>query len=179
MISMLQPTETEAGGGQARLTTKIVTKRLKSGEIKRYRYYQLVRTYRKGKAVKSDYIRYIGKEPPPRAHVAANQDQDPLDVAANQDRDMGSSDVAANQASALPDVAANRDAARPPPPLDLEVIEPEGKGFWSFPRYRATCRRCGRRFEMIQFEVELGHYLCPRCRAEIVNLGERSSWPGY
>jgi len=168
VISMLQPTKTE--GGQARLTTKIVTKRLKSGEIKRYRYYQLVKTYRKGKRVKSQYVRYIGKEPPPRAHigVAANQDQDRLDVAANQ-------------ASAPPDVAANRDVARPPPPLDLEVIEPEGKGLgvWSFPRHRATCRRCGGRFEMIKFEVELGHYLCPRCRAEIIKLGERSSWPGY
>jgi len=144
---------------------KVVTKKLKNGTVRRYKYYQLVKTYRKEGKHRTEYVRYLGKEIPPefqhRHHVLANCDRDPAPVD-----------------SLSFDVLANRDAARPPP-LDLEVIEPESKGFWSSPRYRATCRRCGRRFEMIQFEVELGHYLCPRCRAEIVKLGERSSWPGY
>jgi hypothetical protein len=72
-------------------------------------------------------------------------------------------------------VTANRQARDPPPPLDLEVLPPppEGQGLWSFPLYRATCRRCGRKFEMIKFEVELGHYLCHKCRFEIIRLGER------
>ncbi len=54
----------------SRVTTKVVTKRLKSGETRRYRYYQEVATFRVGKQVKSRYVRYIGKLP---SHVAANQ----------------------------------------------------------------------------------------------------------
>jgi len=168
--------------------TKIVTKRLKDGTIKRYRYYQLMRTYRQGKKGKTKYLRYLGKDPRLHLHRNSQPESGSRDVIANRDNpddDSPPSDVIANcdrdpaPLNSLPlDVLANRDAARPPP-LDLEVIEPESKGFWSFPRYRATCRRCGGKFEMIQFEVELGHYLCRRCRAEIINLAERLSWPGY
>jgi hypothetical protein len=172
---MLQPTGAEASNERGRVTTKIVTKKLASGEVKSYRYYQLVRTQRRGKKVKSLYLRYLGKDP--GRHVAANraiypnQIELPL-VAANQGQagltpaSMAHHDVAANRAASLPS-------------LDFEVIPPEDHGLWSFPLYRATCRRCGRKFEMIKFEVEMGHYLCHKCRFEIIRLGERSAWPGY
>jgi len=158
---MLQPTETKEG----EVTTKIVTKRLASGEVKRYRYYQLVRSFRKGKKVKHKYLRYLGKLPPP--DVTANQNPSPETVTANRaihPNQMELFSVTANQAL---------------PPLDLEEIPPKEEGFWSFPLYRATCRRCGRKFEMIKFEVEMGHYLCHKCRFEIIRLGERAAWPGY
>ena len=170
------------------IATKVVVKRPKGGSIKRYKYYQLVRSYHRKGEVRTKYVCYLGKEPclsqqkareigltPEELegveglNVLANREPAPVDVLANQDP---------NRESLPLDVLANRNL---PPPLDLEVIEPEEKerGYWSFPRYRATCRRCGERFEMIKFEVELGHYLCQRCRAEIIKNGERSSRPGY
>jgi formamidopyrimidine-DNA glycosylase len=151
----------ERAGGY--VGTKVVTKRLKDGTVKRYRYYQLMRTYRKGKKGKTQYLEYLGKDPHRYRRSPA--------VIANRNRQDPSP-----LCGVSPAVIANRD---PPPPLDLEVLPPEGQGLWSFPRYRATCRRCGRKFEMIKFEVELGHYLCHKCRFEIIRLGERSAWLGY
>jgi hypothetical protein len=45
------------------VTTKTVTKKLKDGSIKRYKYYQLVRTYRQGGKVRTQFVRYLGKAP--------------------------------------------------------------------------------------------------------------------
>jgi hypothetical protein len=162
---MLQPTGAEASNERGRVTTKIVTKKLASGEVKSYRYYQLVRTQRRGKKVKSLYLRYLGKDP--GRHVAANRTIHPNQIELPL--------VAANRGQAgpapAPDVAANR--ADSLPSLDFEVIPPEDHGFWSFPRYRATCRRCGRKFEMIKFEVEMGHDLCVPCRVKAAKEASR------
>lgn len=68
-----------------RLTTKVVTKKLKSGEVKRYRYYQLVKTHRLGKKVKHEYVRYIGKEPPPGSHTHIQDQEEPISVTANRE----------------------------------------------------------------------------------------------
>lgn len=80
---MLQPTKRKKRSGRVvtvrpearpgRITTKIVTKKLRSGELKRYRYYQLVQVKRKGKKVTSKYLQYLGKLPP---GVAANRGDD-------------------------------------------------------------------------------------------------------
>jgi len=143
---------------------KIVTKRLKDGTVKRYKYYQLVRTHRERGKHKTKYVRYLGKEIPPELQHRYRV----RDVLANRDRDQ---DPTPLNPLPSPPVLANQGQGRDPltpSPLDLEVIEPKERGYWSFPRYRATCRRCGERFELIQFEVELGHYLCKRCRVDVL-----------
>jgi hypothetical protein len=169
-----------AGAEAGSVGVKYVTKKLRDGTIKRYRYYQLVRVQRRGGKVRTEYLQYLGKDRPRPKASRTSSCMSQLDL---------TQPACMSQPPHLPmeieeHVTANWSQAQardPPPPLDLEVLPPppEGQGLWSFPRYRATCRRCGQRFEMIKFEVELGHYLCHKCRFEIIRLGERSAWPGY
>ncbi len=45
------------------VATTFVTKKLKDGSTKRYRYYQLVRSYREGGKAKTKHLAYLGKHP--------------------------------------------------------------------------------------------------------------------
>jgi len=121
---------------------KVVTKKLKDGTVRRYKYYQLVKTYRKEGKHRTEYVRYLGKEIPPefqhRHHVLANRDRAsapldslPLDVLANQNKEEEEHDP---------------------------LVPPEKRPT------KAVCPRCGREFVLTWFERELGHTLCPRCR---------------
>jgi hypothetical protein len=182
-----------AGAETGSVGVKYVTKKLRDGTIKRYRYYQLVRVQRRGGKVKTEYLQYLGKDrprpkassPPTSSPSSSCMSQPDITRLACMSQLDLTQPTCMSQPPHLPmeieeHVTANWGQARdPPPPLDLEVLPPEGQGLWSFPLYRAICRRCGRPFEMIKFEVELGHYLCHKCRFEIIRLGERSAWPGY
>jgi len=44
---------------------KVVTKKLKDGRVRRYYYWQLVRVWREGGKVKTEYVKYCGKVRPP------------------------------------------------------------------------------------------------------------------
>jgi hypothetical protein len=45
------------------VVSKVVTRRNKDGSVKQYRYYQLVRSSREGRKVKTEFISYLGKLP--------------------------------------------------------------------------------------------------------------------
>lgn len=45
------------------VTTKMVTRKRKDGSTKRYKYYQLVKSYREGGKVKTKFVAYLGKSP--------------------------------------------------------------------------------------------------------------------
>jgi hypothetical protein len=53
-----------AGAETGSVGVKYVTKKLRDGTIKRYRYYQLVRVQRRGGKVKTEYLQYLGKDRP-------------------------------------------------------------------------------------------------------------------
>ena len=158
------------------VATKVVVKRPKGRPVKRYRYYQLVKSYHRKGLVRTKYVCYLGKEPCLSQQKAREVGLTPeelegvegLNVLANQGQEPASVEVAAdsnrNQDLLPLNVVANqrRDREEHDP-----FVPPEKR-----PTV-AVCARCGGEFVLTWFERHLGHALCGRCRVEVLKEKER------